>query len=726
MDVRGGSLVQLGETTKGASDAGRRPQASPGGQRTIALAFLRVIVIWLAAVGLIWASYRDDIEDWKKTAQNTSLATTAYTRQSLAAAELVLKSMADWISDEGIDSDEQLRHVMSERRFSDALRDRIVAAPQISVALIASRNGDVVNSSERPNPAAPASIADREAFRTQIADNAPPLSLTRLARNPLTARWTFYISRHVIAKSGSLLGVIVIGLDSQYFSDLFRQMSADGNASVSLFRTDGTLLATTIADRVLLGRGFPDAAAIRLIEQGRSGSVQIVSGPRWSDPTKQGSRIAAPRLVEGYPLLVGVSIGSDAYLGDWWQKSAVIVVIGLVLTILVVHMASRFLDLLGRSEMAHRLTAERRLFAALVDTPSALCAIVDRQGKLVYCNERFGSMIAPGGDPAAALSDRALYGADAVLSFAAGGSDHAMELDLQLERSGEASRLLHFSLSRQSLPDYGDCTIMVGHDETARHEVRLALMQSAKMVTLGEMTTGMAHELSQPLNVIRMAAQNVLTEVGSSEGGSAEALEPSQMTDAEFRGFAAGKLRRIVAQVDRAADILSRMRIFGRAPMEPPSTFDARAACRSAIALVGSRIRTMGISIVEDLGPDPLPLLAFQNLLEQVVINLLLNARDALRDSTQPDKRIEVSARRHGDRILVRVADNGPGVPPNIRDRIFEPFYTAKPLGQGTGLGLALSFGIIRDAGGTLSLLASTGGAVFQIELPAVVPVAAA
>jgi two-component system NtrC family sensor kinase len=102
-----------------------------------------------------------------------------------------------------------------------------------------------------------------------------------------------------------------------------------------------------------------------------------------------------------------------------------------------------------------------------------------------------------------------------------------------------------------------------------------------------------------------------------------------------------------------------------------------------------------------------------------VIFNLLTNACDSLWDAAQADKIVEVVASHGADgRIEVRVADNGPGLPPTIRDGIFEPFFTTKPVGQGTGLGLATAFGFVRDAGGTLSLLANGVGATFRIELP--------
>src|SRR5262249_51717570 len=130
------------------------------------------------------------------------------------------------------------------------------------------------------------------------------------------------------------------------------------------------------------------------------------------------------------------------------------------------------------------------------------------------------------------------------------------------------------------------------------------------------------------------------------------------------------------------------------------------------------RLRNHGITIREEYGPQPLRVRSHLNLLEQVLVNLLLNARDALQSSRRDDKEIVISGRAEAGRVLLAVADNGPGVPADARERLFEPFFTSKPTGQGVGLGLALSFGIVREAGGTLSLLPGNGGAVFQIDLP--------
>jgi C4-dicarboxylate-specific signal transduction histidine kinase len=247
---------------------------------------------------------------------------------------------------------------------------------------------------------------------------------------------------------------------------------------------------------------------------------------------------------------------------------------------------------------------------------------------------------------------------------------------------------------------------------------------SGKLVTLGEMSSGIAHELSQPLNVIRMAAQNALVEASPEKAmaGSGEAeddlgIEP--MPDGEFRDFAATKLQRIIDQVDRAAAIIARMRIFSRTSREGPAPFDVRKACDGASAILSQGFRRAGIALQKDLGEEPVPALGNFHVLEQVLANLLTNAREAVRDGRSPGNEVKIAVRRGtGNRILIQVSDNGPGVPAAIRDRIFEPFFTTKAVGEGTGLGLAMAYGLVRDMGGTLSLLPDGPGATFQIDLP--------
>lgn len=700
-------------------------EGSASVRRTLVACGLHILLVWTLVWLVIQHNYQRAVENWKTSAESIALAVAGHAAQTHKAADLVVKSMVHWIGEEHIETERQFRAVMGEKRFYDIMRDRIVGQPQIGVALIIAANGDIVNTT-RVWPPTPHNVADRESFRMAIEPNAQTLSATLYGR--ITGRPRFYIARKIESATGELLGVVAVGLEADFFSAFYNQMALGPDSSLSLFRDDGALLATSLPDQKLDAR-FNATLPQRLIESGRSGKAELAHG---TFPTFSGGDastiVVATRLVD-LPAYVVVAVGERAFLAPWRDRNLPIVAIGILLTGLTVLAGLRMARLIEKTRAAAREAAERQVLAAIVDTPSAMTAVVDRQGKIIHANSLFRRLlgVGDGGVVADALYNPALEGVEPLLMFINGEAPTA-EIDLRLMQPGDQTRRLRFSLSRQSLSDSGECVVLVGHDETLRHQAERAIALSGKLVTLGEITTGIAHELSQPLNVIRMAAQNALAEarpeaesVGAVDDLSEEPLPV--MSDHEFRNFAATKLDRIMAQVDRAAATISRMRIFSRSTKEGPQAFDLRDACHGAIALTAQPYRAAGIVLQEKLGEEPLMMTGHRPLVEQVLVALLGNARDVLVETPRREKLVVVSANRAaGDRLRVRVSDNGPGVPETIRDRIFEPFFTTKPEGQGTGLGLAVAFGIVRDAGGSLTLEAGGPGATFQIELPVTSP----
>lgn len=241
-------------------------------------------------------------------------------------------------------------------------------------------------------------------------------------------------------------------------------------------------------------------------------------------------------------------------------------------------------------------------------------------------------------------------------------------------------------------------------DITDRKLAERQLHQAAKLASLGEMATGMAHELNQPLNVIKMAAINALTRLERSN------LTPTDLT---------GRLRKIIEQTDRAADLIAHMKIFGRLPVGKPQRLGVSEVINRAISLTSHLMTMSSIDCVFRGEERPLFVMAHGTPLEQVVINLMLNARDAInsRDTTEGG-RIEIHAAASEHRVRITVQDNGGGIPSDILPQIFEPFFTTKDVSEGTGLGLSISYGIIREMRGTLSAENSAGGARFVIDLP--------
>ena len=229
-------------------------------------------------------------------------------------------------------------------------------------------------------------------------------------------------------------------------------------------------------------------------------------------------------------------------------------------------------------------------------------------------------------------------------------------------------------------------------------QTRDELVQSAKLAALGQMAAGIGHELNQPLAAIRSHAHNgaVLLARGRADE-------------------AAASFGRIEGLTVRMAQSISHLKRFARRPEPEISAVSLDAVIEGALSLFAQRIADENIEVIRAVPPD-LFVLAEEVRLEQVVVNLIANAMDAVHDADQ--RRIVVGARRGTDHVSIAISDTGMGIADGVRADIFDPFFTTKPPGSGLGLGLSLSFNIIRDFGGRLLLAESSpSGSTFAIEL---------
>ena len=245
-------------------------------------------------------------------------------------------------------------------------------------------------------------------------------------------------------------------------------------------------------------------------------------------------------------------------------------------------------------------------------------------------------------------------------------------------------------------------------DVSLRKEAEQQLIQASKLASLGAMATGVAHELNQPLNVIKIGASNLRGDLEDGVGNTEDYLQ---------------QISGIIGQVDRAAKLISHMRVFGRQPVEAAAPFDLGPVRDGLRSLIAAQLTAERIVLTFGIDDDLPPVIGHAVLLEQVLLNIVLNARDAIleRRAAERDLRgfIAIVAHRADDKVVIEVEDNGTGIPAEAIDHVFEPFFTTKPIGKGTGLGLAVSYGIVRDMRGNLEAFPAAQGARFVITLPA-------
>lgn len=248
-------------------------------------------------------------------------------------------------------------------------------------------------------------------------------------------------------------------------------------------------------------------------------------------------------------------------------------------------------------------------------------------------------------------------------------------------------------------------------DVTERIEAEQQVIQANKMATLGEMATGVAHELNQPLSVIQMISNLFVRK-----------LDRGALPDRETLLEVSSKLR---SNVERASKIISHMREFGRKSALEVSSVQINDVILKSLDFFSQQLRLRNIEVILELENEVPTIEADPNRLEQVFINLLTNARDAIEEkslkepSSQGDKRITIRTHFNRRYVFAEVCDSGTGIPKELTHKIFEPFFTTKTVGKGTGLGLSISYNIISDYGGTIHAVSKEGeGACFDIRFP--------
>ncbi|WP_029916293.1 ATP-binding protein [Caulobacter sp. UNC358MFTsu5.1] len=228
------------------------------------------------------------------------------------------------------------------------------------------------------------------------------------------------------------------------------------------------------------------------------------------------------------------------------------------------------------------------------------------------------------------------------------------------------------------------------------HLMRDELVQSNKLATLGQIAAGVAHEINQPVAAIRAYADNA-----------------SIFLDRADSDTAKNNLGLIAGLTDRIGLITDELRAFARKTSAPAAPVAVREAVDGALLLVGPRLRQTGVRVVRREADEEALVMAERFRLEQVLVNLLQNALEALEGTADPEIAVQVTSRR--SQIRIAIADNGPGLAPQAAKTLFTPFATTKP--RGLGLGLVISRDIVAEFGGELALEPAPTGARFVISL---------
>lgn len=252
--------------------------------------------------------------------------------------------------------------------------------------------------------------------------------------------------------------------------------------------------------------------------------------------------------------------------------------------------------------------------------------------------------------------------------------------------------------------------IVAATDITELVEKDAQLFQASKMTTLGEMSSGIAHELNQPLNTIKIG--NEYLKLAVTQG-----MEIPKETLIEITS-------QVAEQVDRASDIINGLREFGRPPDFKKERININDPVRKVLSIIGQQFVLQNIIVELDFDDDLPMILASHNRLEQVVFNMFTNARDAIEQKNLASNedivnKIQVCTYKEDEFVILTISDTGIGIPKGMENKIFEPFYTTKEVGKGMGLGLSIIYGIVQSYDGTVQVESVEGeGTCFKFSFP--------
>ncbi|MBI3507501.1 MAG: hypothetical protein HY059_21910 [Proteobacteria bacterium] len=671
--------------------------------------YLLVVALWLTLIGFVWffiAAGTREIETAAETqarnqAQIYADLVEEFVEQTLDNFDQDLLLLRDAYRRRDLGPDLRAWRESNYARSSIAVFYSIVDAS----GRLAATTGD--------QSSIGLDLSDRTFFGIQKdrREDAPYLSVPTIGRT--TNRPSLLLTRRIDGPDGAFLGVAGVTLDAEYYSRFFARTRARPNDVIGLLGTDGRVRVRagpqlTVADSYA---GRPTFA--RMLREG-AGTGR---GPGQSDGV---DRFFAFRALKEYGLIVYVAVAADEETSILQSGIAFLRRIAWICTVLTglsalaigYVMKRRHEAALSRT-IVGELSRRMAVIGGLLDRSDAILLAVGDDGRVHYANARCKELFRGRAGAVPAIQTQFRFVSDSASEIfldrirASQLAPVSFEQDLLDARDERCSLLWVWSADDRMATD-APSYIGFAIDVTARRREEMTAIRSDKISSLGEIAASIVHELNQPLNVIGLACSNVR-----------QLLVGSTSPDGTLQ-----RLDRIEQQVGRAAGILDRLRRYiSGAGANPSSRFAIAEAVRAAEEFVADQLRIDGVRVTSSI-PESAFLHGDRLLFEQLIVNLLLNARDAIVADGGPDD-VDVRGRiavdgvpvPGGTHLRVTVSDTGPGLSDEAAARAFEPFFTTKQAGRGTGLGLPICRTIVQTFGGEISIRNGAKGACVEFTV---------
>lgn len=682
----------------------RVPKIPYGGTATAIFGLVLIIIFW---TGTSQRGYAEMAEarssEFSKNA-NLALALDLQTNQLLKGIDQFVLLIKDQY--ESTDTRIPLKRLVAPA---------FASSPSITFIGVTDEKGDVVESLREFTPT---NIVDREFFRKHRQSDSGKLLISGPVLGRVSGRWAITLTRRINKKDGSFGGIAAISIEPRYLTQLFESTTLGKLDVMSLVLTNGTTLARRKGDSITFGE---DISQSQLLREQTANPIGTYIGPGGLDGQL---RVFAYRTMSDYPVIATVgTLEQDAFAAVR-RRALGYFAVALALTVLVAGGCIFSVLLLSRNEHHSQRMREQ---ASLLDKAQDAILVTDLQRRLTYWNksaerlygwtseEVMGKVVTelfyPSGD---AREVQQAY--EDVMTR----GEWTGELQPQTKAGKRVTIESRWTLVRDAA-GAGTGILSINTDVTDRRQLEQQFYRAQRLDSIGTLAGGIAHDLNNVLSPIMMG----LT------------LLHDRLPDAESKHV----LDTMATSAQRGAEMVQQVLSFARGQE------GKRVEIRPA-DLIGDVVRIArdtlpkNIEIVTDLNPDLPPILGDPTQCHQVLLNLCVNARDAMphggrlwlaadTETIAPHHEMPGEI-RPGTYVVISVEDTGIGMPAHLLDKIFDPFFTTKEAGKGTGLGLSTSQTIVRNHGGHIRVSSNLGaGSRFQVYLPvapvpAVAPIASA
>jgi signal transduction histidine kinase/CheY-like chemotaxis protein len=720
------------------------------------LAGLLIAVVLAMAALASWGARQHALTQIRQTNDNLGLLLAEQTSRTLQAVDLILRATAEQIRNDGIDSPSQFRGELDNQHVHDALADELKHLPQVTALTLVTADGKLVNSSQAW-PTTPADLSGRDFVEYLRAHPQTDSYIGAALPGSPAPEQSLFLARRVNGPTGELIGIVMAPVSSHYFEDFYHAIALQAGTSVDILRRDGTWMLRYPQTNGLLGTTLPFASPWHQIVATGGGNY-VSAGVSTGTP-----QFVAVQPLKDYPLVVDIAVSRDTALAEWWHEAIAIVLgtLAIILAIILLfHVLAKQFQRLATSEHTlaqrnadlertqKRLQAQatelRRTADALtesehliVEKSNLLQTTLEFMGQgimmiaadrtIAVCNQRTIEMLGlpaelkAAGTPFAQVlayqwrTDEFKHTPEDIQEFIRSGG--ILDQPHVYERRRPNGRIME--VRSMPMPDGGIVRTYTDTTERKLAEERAAQAreqaETARMLAEDasraktDFLAHMSHEIRTPMNgIIGMNSILLGSRLADEQRECAIAVRESAES--------------LLAVINDILDI-SKLEA-GRVELELLD-FDLVELIEGAVGLLVPRAREKGIDLSTFI--DPAARFGFHGdptRLRQVVLNLVGNA---IKFTETGGVTVEVTTRPSRDdqpaKVRVDVQDTGPGIPENVRRRLFEPFAQAdssisRRFG-GTGLGLAICRQLVELMGGTIDVISWPGrGSRFFFEIP--------